>query len=62
MGIIVRKKEVLAIYYGNIAISAVYKGARLIWMAARSCFGKGYWIGDKPWSMTETWKSNNKQQ
>jgi nitric oxide synthase oxygenase domain/subunit len=44
MGIVVKGKEVVAIYYGKIAVEAVYKGARLIWAAARSCFGKGYWI------------------
>jgi len=62
MGIVVKGKEVVAIYYGKIAVEAVYKGARLIWVAARSCFGKGYWIADKPWSSEETWKSNNKQK
>lgn len=62
MGIVVKEKEVLAIYYGRLAVSAVYKGARLIWMAARSCFGKGYWIADKPWAADETWKSTNIKQ
>jgi len=28
MGIVVKGKEVVAIYYGKIAVEAVYKGAR----------------------------------
>ncbi len=61
MGIVVKNKEVVGIYYGKIAIEAVYKGARLVWAAARSCFGKGHWFADKPWVSNEVWKSNSKQ-
>ena len=53
MGIVVKEKEVLVIYYGWRAVSAIYKGARLVWMAVRSCFGSGYWDGDKPWDGDE---------
>lgn len=30
--------------------------AVLIWTAIRSCFGKGYWIDDKPWIDDDAWK------
>ena len=60
MGIVVKNKEVVAISYGDRVIAAVYRGAKLIWMAARSCFGLGYCMGDKPWSGDESWSSNNK--
>lgn len=36
--------------------SNVYKGTKLIWQAIRSCFGAGYWRGDKPWFGTDAWK------
>ncbi|WP_270535071.1 MFS transporter [Phocaeicola massiliensis] len=58
MGIVVKEKEVLVIYYGRRAVSAIYKGARLVWMAVRSCFGSGYWDGDKPWDGDEYWDGN----
>ena len=44
-------------YYGFRPITAVYKGLRLVWTAIRSCFGKGFWINDKPWLNTDAWKN-----
>ncbi len=44
-------------YFGRRAISAVYKGLQLVWTAIRSCFGKGYWINNKPWVDTDAWKN-----
>lgn len=49
-------KEIAAIYYGKVALSAIYKGSVLIWQAVRSCFGSGRWIGKKPWIGKERWK------
>jgi hypothetical protein len=45
-------------FFGERAISAVYKGLVLVWTAIRSCFGKGYWINDKPWVNTDAWKNS----
>lgn len=39
-------------------IAAVYRGARLVWQAVRSCFGSGHWIDSKPWIDSEAWKNN----
>lgn len=50
-------KEISAIYYAGKAISVVYKGSRLVWEAIKSCFGKGYWINDKPWKNKDSWKN-----
>ena len=47
----------VAEYHGGRVITAVYKGARLVWTAIRSCFGKGYWINDKPWINEDAWKN-----
>lgn len=48
-------KEVAAIYFGQKAIRAVYKGAVLVWQAIRSCFGRGYWDDDAPWDDDDAW-------
>ena len=41
-------------------IGAIHKGSQLVWMtvynAVRSCFGAGYWRGDKPWDGSDAWK------
>ena len=49
-------KEVTAIRVGERVVAAVYIGAKLVWQAIRSCFGAGFWRGDKPWSRTDGWK------
>lgn len=60
-------KEITQIYYkdkvlGKIPISRVYRKIPntllLIWEAVRSCFGKGFWIDDKPWSDIDGYKDN----
>ena len=43
---------------GKRSLSAVYAGARLVWSAISSCFGSGFWRGDKPWSRTDGWRRN----
>ena len=45
-----------ALYYGTKAITAVYKGAKLVWEAVSSCFGSGVWTSYKGWSDTDGWK------
>lgn len=50
-------KEITAVYLGSRAVSAIYKGAVLVWQAVRSCFGSGRWIGRKPWVGKEKWKN-----
>lgn len=56
------KGELAGVYrkiYRNywLSATAIYKGARLVWMAIRSCFGAGFWINDKPWLNSEAWKN-----
>lgn len=48
--------EIVAKYMGQTALSAVYYGLHLVWVAVRSCFGSGTWVGNKPWLNKETWK------
>lgn len=41
---------------GNV-IAMVKHGADIVWQAVRSCFGKGWWINEKPWSNDDAWKN-----
>jgi hypothetical protein len=58
--IIINGKQISVIRHGEKAISAVYKGATLVWQAVRSCFGAGRWIGGKPWLGKEGWRYGKK--
>ena len=51
-------KEISMAYYGSKALSAIYRGAMLVWTAIRSCFGSGIWSSEKPWIGADKWKSN----
>lgn len=51
-------KEVVAIHTKGKVISAVYKGAKHVWQAVRSCFGSGHWVNAKAWVNQEAWRNN----
>ena len=51
-------KEIAVIYRGKKVIAEIRRGAILVWQAVRSCFGKGYWVDDKPYDNEEGWKNN----
>lgn len=53
-----KDKEFSAVYYGTKIITAIYKGAVLVWEAIRSCFGKGFWVNSAPWKNEDGWKNN----
>jgi hypothetical protein len=55
--IIKNGKETIEIYHGKKEILEIYRGKILIWQIARSCFGSGYWINDRPWLNTDGWKN-----
>ena len=52
-------KQVIAIYKGAPdgykVVSAVYLGAKLLWQYVKSCYGRGYWMNEKPWSVSDAW-------
>lgn len=52
------KKEINLAYYGRKAITAIYKGLKLIWQSISSCFGGGYWDNDKPWNNDDGWRND----
>lgn len=45
------KKEIIEVYLKNKSISAIYKGAKLLWEAALRV-----WKGKQIWKGKETWK------
>lgn len=61
----VKEKEITTIYapkpidngFEAKSINVVYRYGKIIWQAISSCFGKGYWINDKPWVNTDGWKN-----
>ena len=46
--IITRLKDKVAVYWGLV----------LKWALARSCYGTGVWLPEKPWLDTDKWKNN----
>lgn len=58
MAIFYKDKEITSIYRGNRTISAIYQGAKLVWEAVRSCFGKGFWTNEKPWNNQDAWDND----
>lgn len=59
MGLYFKDKEISSVYRGNKAIVAIYKGAKLVWTAISSCFGKGYWINADAWDNQDGWQNNS---
>jgi hypothetical protein len=57
MALYSQSQEITADYRGKKAVAAIYKGARLVWEAIRSCFGKGFWIQNYPWNNSDGWKN-----
>lgn len=53
-------KNVVPVIANNRTISAIFKGARKIWEAIRSCFGGGMWTPSKPWLGSEGWRETKK--
>lgn len=51
-------KKITQVLKENRTISAIYKGAKIVWLAIRSCFESGAWRNDKPWINNEGWRNN----
>lgn len=51
-------RNIGGVFTKNKAVSAVYKGGRLVWTGIRSCFGSGVWIDEKPWIDEDRWKDH----
>jgi hypothetical protein len=51
------KKEIVEIIRGTLSVEEVYHGKLLVFQAARSCFGSGYWINERPWLNDDSWKN-----
>ena len=55
MALYSKQHSVTAIIRNNRYVAAVYKGTQLLWQYIRSCFGRGYWINEKPWNNDNGW-------
>ena len=44
-------------YYNNKKVSAIYKGAKLVWSAVSSCFGAGVWTIKYPWKNQDVYRN-----
>lgn len=61
----VKQKEITTIYgpkrieggFIGVPITVVYRYGKIIWQAIASCFGRGYWINEKPWVNSDGWKN-----
>lgn len=49
-------KEVQGIQHLSSIVTAVYHMGNLVWIALTSCFSRGFWQADAPWSDTEGWQ------
>lgn len=61
MGIVRGNREVIGIHRHGRTIMEVRKyidGAwRSVWQFIKSCFGRGFWANDKPWSNTDGYRN-----
>ncbi len=51
------QSNISAIYWQGKEIVAKYYGSHLVWEKIRSCYGRGYWVPEKPWLDTDFWKN-----
>lgn len=52
-----KNKEVVDIIIKGKRVSQIFQGIKLIYSYLKSCFGKGFWVNDKPWNNSEAWKN-----
>ena len=61
MGIVRKNRETVGIHRKGRDTIEVWKFIdsvwRSVWEFIRSCFGRGFWANDKPWSNTDGWKN-----
>ena len=53
----INSKEVAAVRYGRRVVAAIYRGGRLLWQLANSCFGSGRWVNNSAWRNTDAWRN-----
>lgn len=58
MPIYINKKQIGTVQIHKAPMSYVFVGPTIVWQSIRSCFGKGYWINEKPWINVDGWKNN----
>lgn len=63
MSVWINNRQITSFYYKNRALSAIYKGTRLVWQKTKTiinslcCFSGDTWDDSSPWVDTDTWKN-----
>lgn len=52
------KKDTVSITIGGKIVNYVCYGAKLVYEAILSCFGKGYWVNNAPFLNDDAWRNN----
>lgn len=56
--LIFRNKEISGVYIKKETVSEIYAKLYKIYIAIKSCFGKGFWINSKPWINSNGWRNS----
>lgn len=61
MSIVRKNRETIGIHRNGRDTMEVWKFIdgvwRSVWQFIKSCFGRGFWYNDKPWSNKDFWKN-----
>ena len=57
MSVIIGGKNISAVSVGRTVVSQINKGLVMVWTGIRSCFGSGFWVNEKGWQNSESWKN-----
>ena len=53
----IKNKKISRLYIKEKSISELFANLRKIYTAIKSCFGRGFWINEKPWDNLGSWRN-----
>lgn len=53
----IKNKVVDKFFVNEKSLSEIFAKLKKIWVAIKSCFGKGFWINEKPWDNLDGWRN-----
>jgi hypothetical protein len=57
MPIFYKDKKVIPSNIDNKIIAYIFYGSKLVYESIASCFAKGFWVNEQPWSNKSEWKN-----